>query len=414
MCRLSRISDPASLDIIQYGQEPEFMLLAQELETLQANEPHLFCKQLAFIPEMLQKEGMKERVAGVGRKVFETQFNIASNGDAQDIAILPRIHQSWDNFDHTRDIRILPSRYMFGTSFKNNSCALDTVLFAGVNSGAVIRQLDAISFRTILGLSSVQRQFRHILGRAWGAISQTSRDAARDGLKKQILLDYPTVYPAENNGMALVADIIDVCFLGLPSFTYTEINAYVCCNLEVAQIAKKEYKVLRARRRTLITIDVGKRGASKLSMQEMLQNYFRPKQDGCSGMRWACKEIGCKGNPSKVRVVVDRMPPMLVVSLGGGMNVSDNLVRRPFHNVSIEHYTSGNTRIKTATYYVDGAITNVGAHFIARWKGKEQMSGAILHFDCKETQEVSSVQGWVDSLRRFDRITVLFYRQMLI
>lgn len=383
-----------------------FQRLHSELLALAGQAPALFQGMPEFSVEALETVGRHARENGVAPRVRYTVWNAVNEGSQQLVLLFPKLRSTWDDFDYTRSHRILEKRFDCAVNNGKNTCATDVLLFTGIHSGAVIRQIDAISFKTFCcEITPFQRKVRLLLARPWGLLPQETRDRARDELIQA--MDRKIF---KENGMIDVQDLAHLWFDAMPSFAYTALKAIVCCDREKPRIISRG--PVKPSRCTILSLRVNRlEHFPHMSLDNIINGHFAPRSAKDQDKTFACKRTDCQRAPRRIRVILDRLPPMLIVSLGGGSRLSHNPVRSFFGDISVEHTTTGQRPILTAPYFVEGVIFRIREHFIGRWKGKGKLSGKIVHCDSTLGAEVSAVDSWTDGLSLDTQVSILFYRR---
>jgi len=397
-----------ALDDIQDPDIEDFHSLRAELLALFGQNPPLRQGMPEFSADALQAAGRYARVHGVVPRVRNVIWNAVDDGSQQLVSLLPKLRSSWDDFDYTRSPKILERRYDRITDNSRNSCATDALLFASIYSGAVIRQVDAISFRAFCNeLTLIQRKVRLLLARPWGLLSQDARNQARDELM-QAMVPRPSLEDMVVN----LHDLVNAWFEGMPSFSYTVLDAIVCCDIRKPRVISG--CTLSPLRRTVLTFQLHRRVYSlNTTLAKIINSSFAPEPAKDQDRKFACNGPACQQAPRRLQVVLDRLPPALIVNLERGPQISHNKARGFFADICVKHTTTSQHPITKVSYFVEGVIFRAGKHFVGRWKGKGTSLGRLAHFDGVSGAEVSTVDNWIDGLSLYDQVSVLFYRRSI-
>lgn len=313
--------------------------------------------------------------------------------------------ETWDNFEHTRDISILQDRYKHFTTLESNSCGPDCILFAGIYSGAIIRQHDAISFNALLKLNGPQLRFRLILTAHWGLLSLQNRNKARNAFADSIHESLKQRNIAHSSRETDVQDLIGYSFAGIPSYSYTTSKGYICCD--------RIMKINPESRSTTIT-DILITCRDDATLEQVINDSFSRSKVPNSRIRHTCTNKGCKGNLKVVYVVLDRLPPILIISImNNNLTIERAKVAKVFSRLKVKFRGKKNARVKE--YKIEGVILlrTIAAqrnHFFCRWNGISPYKNRVIEFDSLVKDEPYPVPSWEDNIAQDTIIRILFYR----
>jgi hypothetical protein len=305
-----------------------------------------------------------------------------------EVELLPPVcPKSWDKFESTLDRGILRQRFTSVVQWKENSCAPDAVLFAGLHSGAAIQQVDAISVQSFLELSTSQKFFRGILCKPWGGLPIQERNQLRDQWRLQLNRERNLSSP---NGMMDVNEVVEKTFAGFPCCTFTILRrAQFHCGRKVVAEEKSQ-----SQRHSSILINIHKKHHT---LQNRIQAYFNLRFN--SAQRHKCSSHNCNPELHETGwLVLDRLPPLLIVSIQNrGIAITTFKDNVPVLSdiIAITHQRLHGEKIQS--YAVDGAIFCVGQeqnHFVACWKGKGRQADTYLYFDSAVSPHVYAESYW--------------------
>lgn len=393
------------VDDIEHGDDAEFLLYHDYVSTLYMNSPEAFMIPPPDSAEIYISDGAIARGRGVTRTCVDYVYEpFLLAGEKHEVQLLPPFHpRKWRLYDGTLPTSTYENRYRSLASWSQNSCALDAILFAGIYSRAAVQQIDGITIDSWRRLSASQKTFREVLRLPWGSLSQNEKDAARDRWRTVS----QTEYKGKSNGTDLkrcVNQLMVECFGGLPSFSFTAIQARVSC---CGSFRPKKLRNVTERRCNVLEVLL----RNYQTIPEVIQGVFWTED--AKGSPNSCNS-SCKRGSFKTKVVLDRLPPMLAILIGGGVEILKHKQTRPYDDLELQYRTIKSW--KKTKFTLDGIIFCVGSnqdHFIGRWQGHEDLIGQIVHYDSYHNgPEVVRVASWDEGLRPEDRIRVLVYRQI--
>jgi hypothetical protein len=309
--------------------------------------------------------------------------------------IYRRTEQDWFKIDGTMPQRERDtlSRYTLGPIWKSNSCAIDATIVAAVMLDAGRMQVDQMTVGAVRALPAPTQVVRHIVCREWGLLSHGKRERMRDELRGTLEKFNPDVF-ATASGLLPVAEVLDIC-LKIPQLSLTDIVAARYCDEQ-------------------LTLSIGTNPSHVNSyyvsapiqpnLQALFedQQYLLPPEDCPLGKQ-------CTFNHMKKTIILDRLPPTLMVHLNGNVDERVSQSEQLFEDVAISY--SDPKKEFHMVYRVVGCImvtgTGSAAHFIVVWR----VGHRFLLFDGLQNQgEAIILDGWFRARAKTARVTTVFLR----
>jgi hypothetical protein len=356
-------------------------------------------KKKSLSPHVVEEYGKALRKRGTGLYFKMGQVRVKTpNGDVTEW-VFPKLLEDWDDFDHIRskDIQRDQSTLFLAWDGKG-SCGPDSIIAAGLLSGAVIRKGDAIQIDTFLGLSLPQRWFWVCMTRPWAKLESKERSQLRDLYAKSL----QDAGYASDGGWTSVCDLVECTFRGLPSFSYRSRLALRCCG----DIQYSSYHVATTRScHTIRHVDLFDQ------MPDMVQKTFEPNPARMLKTGFVACPTSCTNEGTPLRLIMDRLPPYMIFSFAEGLLLSRASVQGVFQNVTLraDVFKSGTMEQE---YEVRGMIVRVGGnHFCVRWKTHDNVG--FTHFDGLDGELGKKKRGWTDGLSGSNsEVMTVFYRQL--
>ena len=115
------------------------------------------------------------------------------------------------------------------------------------------------------------------------------------------------------------------------------------------------------------------------------------------------------GTQQRKRIVIDRLPPILILQYLPGRLVSDDKEIRFFDDITVTYYQPSGKKKKV--YVAVGCILCTGPaqeHFIARWK----QGNSFFHYNSFRSPQVKVVKSFLDrcdGVAQTDTVRMVFY-----
>ena len=299
---------------------------------------------------------------------------IAGKKDKEDSAILPAASaKPWAVRVHPQWLATVPYEpHWFVTSPPTvpsqgvNTCALDVCLVLGRLMHVGVSVADQLPSEELIGLQA-ERPLTYwmwlTVARPWQTISQKSLDGTRNALLEMIRAQLPGLTVNERKDGELALDtLLEVLLHGSRSASWTQKPGHRCVNC-----LKKTFGSVGAQRVNQIGYFPDSRHGSTRGWSGWVNRAFIGQGD-VGGLR--CKRKGCAATNAQLvplNMVLDRMPPYLVVS-HGFENVGEEQSRMMFDNITVTYATPWKDGLE-ATYRWAGLIERIqGNHFVLHWK----------------------------------------------
>jgi hypothetical protein len=267
-------------------------------------------------------------------------------------------------------------------------------------------QVDQISPADRRGLCLPAWILRRIVSKPWGVLSQTQRDGLRDVLADALAHTDPGRFP--RHSFHGIDPVLKTCFDGLPQLSFTEVKAHVCCGdgltVTESQPAKREIGIYLQRPR------------ENMSVQEVLQFLLGRR---AAKHKIPCNESGrCVGPRFSVRLILDRMPPVLLAHTTTPISEKDNETYRLFEPLELTYRSTRGEQ--TIRYSPLGCVIELNwNHFVVRWRTVEDGREQIIHYDGITSPKATKVPGWWTGIRGADEegksgtgVVVAFYEKV--
>lgn len=349
-----------------------------------------FCKLAKVSEEELRQLGKEAEAIGCLANVSKKELIITP---ARTEMVTRNIRSGFNRIDGT----ILSTdedeakRYSIMPRWQNNSCAVDVTLFAAImlNIGRI--QIDQLTYKCQNALRVPALMVRATVRTLWGMLDQKTRNRLRNHLAEALEQMDPT--KLKQGSYIDIGDILEPCFAGNPQLEFTMVKASVCGH-EVP----------------LVSEDAGMKRTCSMhianlnnSLESKLNLIFSLKQ---SRGQERCDAIDCDKRPRRGWVVVDRLPPTLLVILGDTVTEARNKMFGLGKDICFDAmHTKGMMRAK---YRMIGCVFRVEEnHFVGRWNCED----ALVEYDGMVSPSVGELDGmdWYSGMKAEDGVVAAFY-----
>ena len=329
---------------------------------------------------ILQQLGLQAEARGYSSTTAEKEYKMTEDTS---LLILRQIRETWHYVDGTvpRGDHDDKLRYNMGPRWFKNSCAIDSALFCAIMLDAGRIQVDQISPAQLACLGQPAGALRRIVSKPWGVLSQTQRDGLRDVLADALTHTDPRRFPRHSPHS--IDEVLKICFDRLPQLSFTGVKAHICCNDELtikgSQSATREIGFYLQRPR------------ENMSVQDVLQSMLSrraPKH------KIPCDDSGCCTGPRfSIRLILDRMPPILLTYALAPISEKENKTFQLFKRLELIYYTTRGEQ--TIRYSPLGCVIILDwGHFVVRWRTVEDGQEQIIHYDGMTSSKATKVKGW--------------------
>jgi len=381
-----------------------FESYTKNIQRLQTIKPHLFDSTPPMTRYAYAKLGEVARNYGVTATHFNVVYSLHPR-EAPDVEseLLPPFHRRrWHQYDGTVNQHNLINRYARIVELDNNSCALDAVLCIGIYSRAAVQQVDAISFAEYRRLTPAQKKFRELMALPWGRMKKEARHSEKEHWMMLIAQEAKSSDDSVQRCQD-VEDIVRRSFKDLPSFSFSCTEASWCCGT-----GPEVYGSHRIQKLTVLSLPYGD---TNTTLEDRINSIFLSSQD--KQRPAGCGRTGCNKEAQSAKLILDRLPPMLAICLGGdSVEVLKTTQCKLFNDISIGY--QGVKGWRKRSYSVDGIIVSIGRNqdcFVTRYKGQGSYENSIIEYNSLKSDRVKRRKSWVDGLATTDCVRVVFYRQ---
>jgi hypothetical protein len=255
-------------------------------------------------------------------------------------------------------------------------------------------QVDQMTMEQQRGLGRVPLLLRAIVRAPWGEMDTGQLALLRDSLCEELEEYNPRMF--KRGAYLSVAEVMDVVFDGLAQVSFTALRGTINCHGDIISTTNTNL----IGRRIGINI-MNAMGGWRVAVA----NYFKAKDSG------DVEECGtdCEGafHHYKRIIVVDRLPPTLIITLGYKAYIKDVATREAVHTLSFPAQTSHG--IKVYDFKVLGCIFQVNNnHFITRWR----QDGAIVEYDSMVDGQPVSKADWWGGLPKDSILCIVVFRRV--
>lgn len=350
------------------------------------------CTKTGLTLRQLEGYGREARRRGYLRKRTERVYEYAQGLSCR---VLRGFKEDWMRVDGTlpQQEDDMVQRYLFGSVWAKNSCAVDCALFCGIMLDAGRMQVDQITTEGMSQLPEPAQVLRKVVSREWGLLAQTKRDQMRDVLRYSLHQYDPARFPAAP-ALLVATDVLDTCLHSLPQLSYTDIHAVRCCDNELR--VSTGATPSRVNNLTVLTPP----------LQARLQASFdgRPVPNS----RFTCtRGEDCTRSYTTLSLVLDRMPPTLMIHLPS-VSLQQSHEWGLFDDVSLTY--QGPRAEARVRYRAIGCVVRLGVtgvpHFVVVWRIQDH----YICYDGLKGGKVRRTKDWFDGGGRGQRIITLFCR----
>jgi hypothetical protein len=307
----------------------------------------------------------------------------------------PRLADSWREIDGTIPFSDADQarRFERGPAWEENSCALDCVLVAALMLDAGRRRVDnQLDQEAMRGLAPIPRALLYAIRKPWSELGPESIRSLRNSLRQMLTAHDPERFPPGRFwGVYSVADAL---FAGLPQLHATWTFAYACCTRNPLnwQYRRDADGALRTRvvrgLPTLTNVTVPPppppNPAGPRTLEALVSDGFsrQPLTSSEAQAMAKCGSASCP-SPLKVPVLLDRLPPVLVLT-------EDNFdIEAPnppglFGPIQIQCVNTGLELTQKASYQAVGYIVCQNrSHFTLCWQQTGQGIAKAAYFQAR-------------------------------
>lgn len=319
-------------------------------------------------------------------------------------------------------------------SGKLQSCAIDAVIAITRLTGTIICRSDAISFTDWNLLRRSEATYRMFAQVPWAELKSHDgmkiRDILMEALREDSLFNNER-HPWKPGKWADTTDLFPLLYRNVRTFSYHFVSkAWSCCD-RVAKI-RNEKQVKQQSNHTISLSTVEKYHTRScfpsMTIAQIFQAHSFPppnstelnRDDYGNPRPYPSTPCGagaaCRRLPHHQRLVLDRLPPFLLVSLAGDSQISHNKDRKYFEdmNITYQQLASDST---ISTYVVRYSVACVvylsGGHFFVRGRTDQGLGDEFVHVDAAlkhPTERVSYTESWTSSLLDSDNVHNIVYR----
>jgi hypothetical protein len=277
-------------------------------------------------------------------------------------------------------------RYNTFTTWHNNSCAYDVLIFCAIKLNVGRVRIDQLNFQSLRALSEPARALRTACLSSWGTIEQDDRDTWRELLRAYTNKSNPQAFPLGQ--YTDVCTLFEVLLSGTPQIEFTTI---------------------RARRNAIGNFKVRRNQHPKRNQAIYLQHINSQQTSIEAGVHEYFNTTSANNNHT-FKLVLDRLPPVLVIIPRQGITKGDERYRQLFTPLRVIHQTRQPARTSTL-YSPCGSIFHVSDnHFVAAWRSRGIQTD-ILHYDSMQnTRPSTSTSWWPEKAKqKKTKASILFY-----
>lgn len=313
------------------------------------------------------------------------------------VDIFRSIKPRWDKIDGTIFLRQddQETRYSYGPTWSANSCGVDCTIFCAIVLDVGRIQVDQLD----PGAASEVPVSAHVLGkmvkRHWGLLPVAKRNEMRDALRGSLSREDSTKFPPAP-ALLPVSEVLGHCLEGVPQVSFSMIKAHRCGD----GLFHTSGRGTPQRYNSLYI--------AKFPVREGIQDILDSESitashAGCDGPR------PCPNNHTRHWLIVDRMPPTLIVQLPDGAKQGKAVQAALFDEMTVEWNTPYDTQ--TTAYYAVGAIIATGkaesTHFVSVWRACESF---VLYDGMAKGGKARLIKDWAAIPGRRPRVVTLFFR----
>lgn len=191
----------------------------------------------------------------------------------------------------------------------------------------------------------------------------------------------PTVFPRYSH--LPIIPVITTGLNRLPQASYTAMVGTTCCDNILTFLPP-----VPAKRRTGFEVT---RADPSWSLKEVMANLLGPRST--PQVETCTKARQCIGSRVRSLVVLDRLPPTLLLHLPEPITQKEDQVWRLFEPMELAYRTTrGMIRVR---YQPVGCVVMISwDHFVVRWRNEKDGSSQILQYDGLESPNASKRPSW--------------------
>lgn len=325
------------------------------------------CRLAHLSLEDLQKYGEIVRERGYLRKRGLKSYQY-THGRFQDV--FRQIPPDWSKIDGTlpQGSEEMERRYQYGPPYSNSSCAIDCVVFVAVMLDLGRVQIDQVCSSMLKNMSGSAYLIYAMVRGPWATLSPAQRSRLRDNLRAAVLKERPSLVSPQSNHLP-VGDVLDHC-LQHPQLGWHQVPARFCPttrhSISPTVMVQRHYSLF----------------VESPPLVDALDGYFIDRWE-VPGPESACSDADCQERHIRRYVVLDRLPPTLMIHFQEPPTPQTLPLWRLDQPIMIEHTLV--TGPEFATYYVVGCIwhegTGASSHFTVVWRTPNKSSGPFVVFD---------------------------------
>ncbi len=341
----------------------------------------------------LEQYGKEVRRRGYLHQRDEKRYRYTSDSEC---SILRSIRDGWDKVDGTMPDTAEDNliRYIVGPIWSENSCAVDCAIFCGIMLDAGRLQADQITAAAASQLPRSAHCMRRIVWRLWGLLQPAQRSSMRNSLRVCLHEFNKERFP-EAPAQLPLAEVFEACFIQLPQLSFTDVQGQQCCDGNIT---------INNRTRPSRTHCLY---ATSPPLKKCLQEIFdgRPSPEH----RATCSRgPACTRRWSRRRIVLDRLPPTLIVHLPPVRKTAVEAWAL-FDDIKLTYQAP--LEVRDITYHAVGCVLMSGtaatAHFMVVWRAR----GLFWLYDgMMNAGRVQRVASWLDVRTRGLQVIALILR----
>lgn len=268
-----------------------------------------------------------------------------------------------------------------GTNWINNSCAVDCVVAVTIQLQLWRVQGDQVEPRRLQDLELPATLLRILALSPWGRLAQEQRDELRDIVREGLALYDNTNF--STSAFMSVGWALDACLQGVPQLGWTEAKISCCCD-------GKQKMEKRAPNRAWNMFLMH----NEPQMDVTLEQEITSRMQHCAIVE---EDVLCsRGDQCKKErtifsyIVLDRMPPMLLVHAGHPIREGESKIWKIFDIQKVDYFLREGEK-RSVRYEAACAIFLVNNdHFIVRIKMAEadEKGLTVKHIDGSSSRMV--------------------------
>ena len=252
------------------------------------------------------------------------------------------------------------TRFIRGPSWDKNSCAVDCVLVAALMLDIGRRQVDQLGPAAMRKLGPLPRALFMIIRKPWSELRVADITILRDTLRDMLSIHQPDSFPRRN--FCSVLSVAEALFAGVPQLHATWTGLYSCCRDTTQRFYyhKRTGEVDTSVCLGLPTLRLLDPQTPSTLPETLSSVVERGLAEQSLTFHQRARLKYCPAgphlhSPSKVPVLVDRLPPVLMIS---ELNL-DLAKTNPiglFSEVKVQHLNTSHNLSEPARYKIVGYI----------------------------------------------------------